>query len=166
MAKDYNLQFIKDRICEVRTAIMYNVSDDLVKIPNNIITVIKVDDEGQLWFVCRHPGVQVKECVDAFPVRLHFYRKGVDFHMEISGKATILNKAYYVLDGDFGNNQYLKSVLMKLNMLSIEYTEPMAKNPSGKLETILRNGYKWLLKTAALPRHDASVLTKLHRTQR
>ncbi len=166
MAKDYNFQFIRDRVNEVKTAIMYNSSNDLVKIPNDIVTVLKVDDEGQLWFLCRHPGMQVSECVESFPVRLHLYRKGVMFHLEVSGKATIVNKSYYVLNGDFGNNQYLKSVLIKMSMLQVEYTEPEAKPAPGKLESFLKDGYRWLLRNAALPKTHTSVLTKLHRTQR
>ena len=166
MAKDFNFEFIRNKIYEVKTAIMYNSSNELVKIPNDIVSVLKVDDEGQLWFLSRHPGMKVSECVQSFPVRLHLFRKGVSFHMEISGKATIVNKAYYVLNGDFGNNQYLKSVLIKMSMLNVEYTEPEAKPAPGKIGSILKESYNWLLRNAALPKHNTSVLTKLHRTQR
>ncbi len=166
MEKDYNLEFIRTKIAEVKTGIMYNISDELVKIPNNIVTIIKVDDEGQLWFLSRHPGVRISECAEAFPARLHLYRKGVPFHIEVNGKATVMNKAYYVLNGDFGNNQYLKFVLIRMSMMNVEYTEPEEKHHAGRFEALMKNGYKWLLRAAALPRHSSSVLTKLHRTQR
>jgi hypothetical protein len=73
---DSNLQFIREKIYQVRSAIMYSMSNELVKIPNNIITAVKVDEEGQLWFISKRPVQDLEQCEQSFPVRLHFFVKG------------------------------------------------------------------------------------------
>ena len=91
MRNDPNLQFIREKIYHVRSAIMYSMSNDLVKLPNNIVTALRVDNEGNLWFSCSRPAEYVEHCEKSFPARLHFHRKGASFHIEVSGKATIVN---------------------------------------------------------------------------
>ena len=158
MATDMNLQFIREKISQIRTAVMYSMSNSLTRLPNDIVTAVRVDDEGHLWFVCRGPLPFMKEEVEkVFPARLCFYRKGVDYFVEVSGKATIVNTNY-------SENADEKSLLVKMNMMNIEYTEPNARKPKNKLELILESGYKWFLRTAAINRGSESVLAKLHQT--
>jgi hypothetical protein len=160
---DSNLQFIREKIYEIRSAVMYSMSNELVKIPNSIVSVIKIDDEGQLWFLCMPPTYKIEECECVFPARLHFYRKGKLFHIEVSGKATIMNEE--CLDHtvtSFGSDEKKqKPVLIKLAMQNIEYTIIDEKRSKSKLESILENGYKWLLHTVAIPRQEKSVLSRL-----
>lgn len=159
MATDMNLQFIREKISQIRTAVMYSMSNSLTRLPNDIVTAVRVDDEGQLWFVCRGPLPFMKkdEYEKMFPARLCFYRKGVDYFVEVSGKATIVNTNY-------SDNADEKSLLIKMNMMNIEYTEPNARKPKNKLELFLESGYKWFLRTAAINRGSESVLAKLHQT--
>lgn len=158
MEKDMNLEFIREKIYEIKSAVMYSMSNDLVHIPNSIVTVLKIDDEGQLWFLCTPPTYQVEECEAVFPARLHFYRKGKFFRVEVSGKAVIMNRAF---DGLSKEEASKKPILIKMTMQNVEYTAVNEKRPRTKLETIMENGYKWLLKNFALPRHERSVLSKL-----
>jgi general stress protein 26 len=160
MERDNNLQFIRQKIYEIKNAVMYSMSNDLVRMPNNIVTVLKVDDEGQLWFLCNPPSFKVEECEAVFPARLHFYRKGKFFHIEVSGKAIIMNREY---EANLTTSEK-KPVLIKMSMNNIEYTVINEKRPKGRIEVMLENGYKWLLKTIAIPRHEKSVLSKLHQT--
>ena len=161
MATDNNLEFLRQKIYEIRSAVMYSMSNELVKIPNSIISVLKVDDEGQLWFLCTPPTYKVEECECEFPARLHFYRKGKFFHIEVSGKATIMNKEYTGVPADPDQK---KPILIKMGMKQIEYTVINEKRPRTKLESMLENGYKWLLRTVALPRHEKSVFSRLHQS--
>lgn len=165
MTTDNNLQFIREKISQLRTAVMYSMSNSLEKLPNDIVTALKVDEEGELWFLCRSP--LLKEFELSFPARLCFYRKGYDFFVEVSGKASIVHdylSAEYDAkekDADPGNQKFL---LVKMKMTNISYTEPHARKPKNKLETFLENGYKWFLRTAALKHEPVSVLAKLHQT--
>jgi hypothetical protein len=166
MVNDANLQFIREKIIQLRSAVMYVASDELVKLGNDIVTAIRVDDEGQLWFVTNNPPQRVEECEQNFPARLCFYRKGIDFSMEISGKANIVNYNYsYDHSGKVDGSKRSKKVLVKMAMINIAYNEPHAKRIKGKIEVMLENWYNWFLRTVAVQHDSESVLKKLRQTQ-
>ena len=158
MTRDLNLGFVREKVNQLRTAVMYSMSESTNRLPNDIVTAIKVDDEGQLWFICRGPHPAVKEYEQSFPARLSFFRKGYDYFIEVSGKATVINGNYT------GEKEGQRTLLVKLNMLNIEYTEPHTRKPKNKIEVLLENGYKWFLRIAAINREQESVLAKLHQT--
>lgn len=160
MTTDTNLQFIREKIYEIKHAVMYSMSNELVKIPNSIITVLKVDNEGNIWFLCTPPAYRVEECECVFPARLQFYKKGKFFRVEVSGKATIMNNEFNHNSSAAGKD---KPILIKMAMTNIEYTSAEPKE-KGKIEAILENSYKWLLKNVAVPRQEKSVFAKLHQT--
>lgn len=167
MAQDLHLEFIREKIHRLRTAVMYSMSDSIFRLPNDIVTALRVDEQGQLWFVCRAYFPETEEQENSFPVRLRFYRKGVDFHVEVSGKATIVNTDYPGANkgkDNKGSAKDQKFYLIRMSMVNIEYTEPHARKPKTKLETFLETGYKWFLRTAAYKTQSASVLAKLHQT--
>lgn len=163
MVNDTNLQFIREKIIQLRSAVMYVSSDELVKLGNDIVTAIRVDDDGQLWFVTNNPPQKIEECEQSFPARLCFYRKGIDFSMEISGKANIVNYNYSY--DQPGKSKEPGKVLVKLSMVNIEYTEPHAKRVKNKIELMLENWYNWFLRTVAVQHDTGSVLEKLRQTQ-
>jgi len=137
------------------------MSNEVIKMPNNIVTAIRVDDEGQLWFFSKRPVQFVSEFEQTFPARLKFYRKGVSFFLEISGKATIMNSAMDVnVMKDTAKSIHEKPVLIKMTMTNVEYVEPEEKKKN-KLEVMLENGYNWLLRTVAFHRNSKSALARL-----
>lgn len=164
MTNDTNLRFIREKIYEIRSAVMYSMSNGLIRVPNNIVHVIKVDDEGMLWFLCPPPSHKLEECECVFPARLLFYRKGKYFHLEVSGKATIINNEYDGLSNTGSEESRGKSLLIKMNMINVEYSAANEKREKGKWEYFLENGYKWVMKNLALPREEKSVFSKLHQT--
>ena len=138
MQNDNNLQFIREKIYELRTAVMYESSNELVKLRNDIVTALEVDEEGQLWYVTNRPLQKIEECKQNFQARLLFYKKGFNYFIEVSGKATIVNKDYS--RDESGSN---KKILVKMNMVNIEYNEPNARKPKSKLEIVMENWYTW-----------------------
>jgi hypothetical protein len=168
MVNDTNLQFIREKIIQLRSAVMYVASDELVKLGNDVVTAIRVDDEGQLWFVTHNPPHRIEECEQTFPARLCFYRKGVDFSMEISGKANIVNYNYsydQTGSGKIDGSKKPGKVLVKLSMINIEYLEPHARRVKSKVEIVLENWYNWFLRTVSVQHDSESVLKKLRQTQ-
>ncbi len=158
MTTDTNLKEIREKIYELRTAIMYSMSNDVFKLPNSIVTAIHVDDSGHLWFIYQSSLQNISSCEESFPVRLHFYRKGVFFHLEVSGKATIVEDAHC----DFMQNvtpEKGKVVLIKMTMNAIEYTEPFGRKERNRLEQFMEKGYKWVLRSIAIP-HSKPALSK------
>ena len=165
MVNDSNLQFIREKVSQLRSAVMYVASSNLVKLGNDVVTAVQVDDEGQLWFTTNNPPHPVEECEQNFPARLCFYRKGVDFSVEISGKATIVGDDYDAYDDTSAVDNNGKKVLVKLSMVNIEYTEPHARRSKTKFETMMENWYNWFLRTVAVQHEAGSVLKKLRQTQ-
>ena len=146
MTKDFNLRLIRDRIYEMHSAIMYNLSDEVLRLPNNIVNVVKVDDEGQLWFVCDKPAYQPRQYSELFPVRLQFYRKGKLFHLEVSGPAAFANIFRYE------NEVLADRVLIKMKMKNITYTETPQKTTTDAWHWIHKfTGF--LSSHLAIPRH-------------
>lgn len=166
MASDTNLQFIREKISQLRNAIMYVSSNGLVKLGNDIVTALNVDEEGQLWFITNRPIQPIEECEQSFPARLIFYRKGVQYFMEISGKATIVKSDYSTDRSGRGKNSSQKfgKILIKLAMINIEYTEPHAKRPKNRIENLLENWYGWFLRAVSVEHDSGSVLKKLRQT--
>jgi hypothetical protein len=167
MPNDTNLQFIREKISQLRNAVMYVSCSGPLKLGNNVVTAVKVDEEGQLWFLANYPPQLAEECEQSFPARLSFCKKGVQFFMEISGKATIVNNNYSYDQADPGKengSQNFKKILVKLDMTNIEYTEPYAKRPKSKIELLIEGWYSWFLRTLSVPHDSGSVLKKLRQT--
>jgi hypothetical protein len=159
MTTDSNLNDIREKIYKLRTAIMYSMSNGICKLPNSIVTALKVSDEGELWFICEKPFQDVAEYEQSFPVTLHFYKKGIFFHLEVSGKAAIINEDY---SGYLSNEISTKGkvLLIRMSMNSIEYTEPYGKKERNRFETFIEKGYKWALRNIALPHQSKPELSK------
>lgn len=156
---DTNLQFIREKIYSLRSAIMYSMSNELIKIPNNIINVLRIDDEGNLWFHCKAPVQYIREYEQIFPVRLHFYRKGVLYFIEVSGSAKIVQgQQNDYMNFDAGKEEPL---LIKMNIHCAEYAEPETRNKTW-IDLMMENAYKWLIRTMAVNRGSKSIFAKLH----
>jgi len=141
------------------------MSNSLVKLPNDIVTALKIDEEGHLWFLSHHPVQSLKECEQTFPVRLHFFRKGFDFYVEVSGKATIVNNNYSISSGlESDDIKNRRPLLIKMTMSNIEYSEPHAKKNKTKLDLLIEKSYKWVLKNFSINHSEESVLSKLHQS--
>ena len=159
MVTDSNFRFISEKIAQLRTAVMYSMSNDLVKLPNDIVNYVNIDGDGQLWFLSHLPPQLVSECEKTFPARLHFFRKGYDYFVEVSGKATIVSDIY--------SNEETRdksAVLIKMTMRNIEYREPHARREKTKVQVLVEKSYRWMLRNIGFSHSGESVLGKLHQT--
>lgn len=159
MVADSNFRFICDKISELKTAVMYSMSNELVRLPNDIVTYVNIDEEGQLWFISHLPPQLVSECEREFPARLHFFRKGYDYFIEVSGKAEIVSD----ICSDSENKEN-NAVLIKMTMRNVEYREPHARKEKTKMQLMLEKSYKWMLKNIGFAHTPESVLHKLHQS--
>jgi hypothetical protein len=156
MVTDNNFRFICDKISELRTAVMYSMSNGLVRLPNDIVTYVNVDEEGQLWFLSHLPPQLLSECEREFPARLHFFRKGYDYFVEVSGKAVIVSDICSA-----GENKENNAVLIKMEMHNVEYREPHAPREKTKIQLMVEKSYRWMLKNIGFSHSSDSVLRKL-----
>ena len=124
MENDYKLLFIKNKLEQIKSAVMYSTSNNTARLPNDIVEFESVDDDGLLWFSAHVPREWDKAYELHFPAKLIFYRKGVDFYVEITGTAVVVNKQ----DAIHGlNNAYNGKLLLKMVPYYIEYTETKKK---------------------------------------
>ena len=137
MGNDSNLKFITDKIRLIGTAIMYSLSDESIKLPNNIVHAVRVDEDGSLWFKCGRPAAMYKDYLDSLPVRLHFYRKDKFFQVEVSGSAKIINYDYSE------NKDCCNQMLIRMEMKNITYTE-VGEKQKGPHRGFLNNADKFI----------------------
>lgn len=85
-----NLFFLQDKIKEIRTAIFYNDSTALTKLPTSVVYIVNADDEGNLWFLLPQPSYVLDELEAQFPVQLDFHKKGGSCNLQIQGTASVV----------------------------------------------------------------------------
>ena len=119
MENDYKLMFIKNKLQQIKSAVMYSTNSNTTRLPNDIVEFESVDDDGLLCFSAHIPRHWVKAYELHFPAKLIFYRKGVDYYVEITGTAVVVNKQD-AMHGAYDNGGKL---LLKMVPYYIEYTE-------------------------------------------
>lgn len=128
MASNQQLQFLQEKIQEINSAILFNLSDSVLKFPTTIVTTLKVDDYGYVWFFVKKPKQNLKEFETEFPVRLDYFKKGVDCFLQVMGKAWVitdpeeLNSFISLVDG-VSHEDVDNLVLMKVKMMKADYQE-------------------------------------------
>jgi hypothetical protein len=162
MYTDPNLQFIKEKMSLLRTAVMYSQSNSLIRLPNDIVNLVKIDEDGYLWFLAHFPSQSLNECERIFPARLHFFRKGYDFFVEVSGRASIEDIIVEAGCKQVGDLNTKRTVLVKMTMPNVEYREPHARKDKSKLQLLVEKSYKWMLKNVGFPHTEGSVFGKIH----
>ena len=129
MNPDSNLFFIKDRISEIGSALLYNMSSDFVKLPCSIITILEADEKGHLWFFTNRPRQYMSSGEKSFPARLKFYRKGKPFFVEVSGHAIVSEDKNRIrrlagVENEITGNSFQNLMLVDLKIKKAEYHEP------------------------------------------
>jgi general stress protein 26 len=90
MLPQSDLQFLQQKIQELKNALFFSQNTSLLRIPTTVVSVIKVDELGQMWFFVPRPQQALHEFDKEFPVRLEFFKKGKEFFLHVSGKAFIV----------------------------------------------------------------------------
>ena len=116
------LLFLKEKIEEIKIALFKADTDSLLQLPNNIISTLKVDEDGYVWFFtsCIKPYAQYID--KELYVSLDYYRKENNCRLLITGKAFIENDCEDV-DTDEMKEEFDKMVLLKTKILKAEYFE-------------------------------------------
>ena len=120
MRNDFNLLFLSRKLTSIRTATMYNVGETALQIPNDIIRLVQIDEDGQLWFTGNKPRNWIQSNDICFPTRLFFYQKGLEYYIEAKGKAIICNDEERInFQEPVQNDQFLFRMVPAM----IEYTD-------------------------------------------
>lgn len=100
---------------------MYIMSNNVSRLPNDIVEFLEVGENGQLWFTVHRPGKNAENYEQCFPARLFFYRKGIEFFVEINGTVTIVRDKDILME----KKDHLGEdcLLLKMTPTVAEYTE-------------------------------------------
>jgi hypothetical protein len=128
MATNQQLHFLQEKIQDIGSAIFFNLSESVLKLPTSIVTSVKVDDYGFVWFLLQRPKQQIKEFENEFPVRLDFFKKGKSCFLQVMGKGWVVTdpeemNAYTVIPEEARQLALKDLVLVKVKMMRAEYYE-------------------------------------------
>jgi len=124
-----NLPFLQQKIQELKNALFFSQNSSVLRMATTIVTVVKVDELGQLWFFVPRPKQELHEFDREFPVRLELFRKGKGFYLHITGKAYIVDDPEEVnslLFEDLKEQMSSNMVLIKVKMGKADYFESVA----------------------------------------
>jgi general stress protein 26 len=122
------LSFLQKRIEEIGSAIFYNLSESVLKLPTSIVTTLKVDEYGFVWFFVQKPQQHLAEFEQEFPVKLDFYRKGTGYFLQVMGKGFVVSdpeemNAYVTLPENIKKLANEGMALVKVKITKADYYE-------------------------------------------
>jgi Pyridoxamine 5'-phosphate oxidase like len=150
MLNHSDLQFLQEKIQDLRSALLFSQNTSLLRISTTIVNISQVDDLGQLWFYVPRPRQALQEFDREFPVRLEFFRKGKRFFLHITGKAFIINDPEEINSLVYGNIMDKlpeHMVLIKVKMLKADYFESLPSTHAGWWRDLRAQLYGWLFNT-------------------
>ena len=149
MFSDTHVPFLQEKISNLRSALFFSLSNCVLKMPTTIVTALKVDEVGQVWFLVKRPMQNIQEFDKEFPARLEFFRKGKNFYLKIMGKACIVNdpeelNGLVSVSDDIKTKAMDQLVLVKVKIQSAEYMENNPPETNGWFQSIRSQFNRWL----------------------
>jgi hypothetical protein len=140
--RNQQLHFLQKKIQDIGSAIFFNLSNAVLKLPTSIVTTLKVDEFGYIWFFIRRPKQQLNEFEKEFPVRMDFFRKGKDYSIQIMGKGWVVSDSEeLVMAIDLPDNVKQKAlsqlVLVKVKMHTADFYENITGQKSSWFQNAL-----------------------------
>jgi len=167
MLNPSNLNFLQGKIQELRSAIFFSQNSSLLRIATTIISILKVDELGQIWFFVPRPRQALHEFDREFPVRLEFFRKGKRFFLHLTGKAFIITDPEEINNLVFDEIKERVAdhmVLIKVKMTKVDYFESsIPANHTGWWRDLRTQLHAWLfnIRPGYKPYHLDSPLPRL-----
>lgn len=133
MATNQQLSFLQEKIREIGSALFFNLSESVLKLPTSIVSTLKVDDYGFVWFFVQRPRQQLKEFEMEFPVRMDFFKKGSGCFLQVNGKGWVVTdpeelNGFVTLPEDAKKLALNEMVLVKVKIMRAEYHETRTAN--------------------------------------
>ncbi len=148
MLPQSDLRFLQEKIQDLKNALFFSQNTSLLRIATTIVSVLTVDDLGQMWFFVPRPRQALNEFDREFPVRLEFFRKGRDFFLHVAGKAFIVTDPEEInglVHEDIREQACNNLVLIRVQMLKADYFETTSPATQANWWRDLRNQvHTWL----------------------
>ena len=120
--QDTNLEFLKNKISEIKIALFKPESDFELQLPNNIIQTLRVEDDGTVWFFTTCNGYHARFMDKPFYAYLNYYNKNKSCRLQLSGKAMVVNDTESFVDSNDSKECYT-TVLVKMKIMQAEFDE-------------------------------------------
>ncbi len=151
MLNPSDLRFLQEKIKVLKNAIFFSENTSLLRMATTIVSVLQVDDLGQMWFFVPRPQQALHEFDREFPVRLEFFRKGKQFFLHVAGRAFIVTDPEEInslVHDDIREQTSNHLVLIKVKMLKADYFEsPDTANAAGRWHDLRTQLHAWLFNT-------------------
>ncbi len=120
-----HLAFIKQRVESMKIALFKADIHSVLQLPSNVVQVLKVEDDGTLFFISSCSGEYVKMIESSFYAYLDFYKKGSGCPLKIGGSATIVEYDPEFSPGlvSYSTNLAGRLVLIKMKITHAECFE-------------------------------------------
>lgn len=159
METNHQLSFLQEKIEKIGTAIFFNESESVVKLPTNVVYNLRVDEYGYVWFATQKPFEEMKEFETEFPVRLELFRKGISYYMQVEGKGWVVTDPEEILHlgevaEEMKNLEKKDWVLVKVKIFKAEYYEssfekiPAWKNSLQMFYSLFVSNYQYRTKNS------------------
>ncbi len=152
------LSFIENKIKDLENALFFSLSESVLKIPVCVITVLKTDEIGQLWFSIPKPTQSVYAFDKAFQAKLDFFRKGRDYYLKIRGTAFLVDDPEEINMIECLNENIKQlalgnsSLIIKVKISFAEYIEKAPVHTSTKtlIKQVKQRVYSWFKQTQSM----------------
>jgi general stress protein 26 len=141
--------FLREKIKNLGSAIFFNQSDAVLKLPTSIVRIIHVDEYGYLWFFVQKPPQQLTEFEKEFPVKLDFFRKGQDYSLQVIGNGYIVSdpEELFIITTNVNEVKHFNPgelVLIKVKMTRADYFDNITGNKSSWLRNAINVLQSWI----------------------
>jgi general stress protein 26 len=132
MTPNQQLQFLQGKIKEINSAIFFNLSDAVLKFPTTLVSTLKVDDYGYVWFFVKKPKQNITEFETEFPVRLDYFKKGTEYFLQIMGKAKVITDPeevnnFIFTTKELEGQEVEDCVLVKVKMMKADFQQTQSR---------------------------------------
>lgn len=141
--------FLKEKIKNLASAIFFNQSDAVLKLPTSIVRILHVDEYGYIWFFVQKPAQQLTEFEKEFPIRLDFFRKGLDYSLQLLGTGHIISdpEEQLIITSNINEIKQFnpeKLILVKVKMTRADYFDNISGSKSSWLQNAINVLQSWI----------------------
>lgn len=146
---DKDLLFIINKINDIKIALFYCQTKSVLKIPTSVVNTYKVDDDGTILFFMPRPKQLISQFEKEFPVSLNYFKKGLNYYMNIYGIARIVNDPEelheYELTFDEVERALKTDILVNVKILKADYfdNDSAGKNIVNKVKSFIYSLMSW-----------------------
>jgi hypothetical protein len=141
--------FLREKIKNLGSAIFFNQSEAVLKLPTSIVRIIHADEYDYIWFFIQRPQQRLTEFEKEFPVKLDFFRKGLDYSLQVMGTGYIVRDPEEILIVTTNIDEVKqfnpeKMVLIKVKMTRADCFDNISGHKSSWLQNTINMLQSWI----------------------